>query len=99
MELAKSRSELMSENPGNAVRTASTLETVLQATARWRATWPLTGVPFTDPPASEELGQTVFTGRPVPLGSPAVTIGSPALYGFADDVTGKSWFRSLSRVR
>src|SRR5580704_18965643 len=86
-------------NPGNAVRTDAVLITVPHATARLVATWPETGAPFTEPPAKFESGQTVLTGRPVLFGSPAVTIGSPAVYGFAERATGRSWLPLLSSVK
>src|SRR5437660_296410 len=99
MEFASSLSVLMLLNPGNAVRTEALLMTVPQATARLRATWPETGAPFTMPPASEELGQTVLAGRPVLFGSAAVIICSPVAYGFADAGTGRSWLALLSKVK
>src|SRR5260370_37498158 len=86
-------------NPGNAVRTPGRLDSVPQATARFRATWPETGTPFTEPLANVESGQTVLTGLPVLFGSPAGTIGSPLVEGFAEAGSGKSWFALLSRVK
>src|SRR6266446_9747635 len=98
MEFAAFLSVLMLLNPGNAVRTEALLTTVPQATARFRATWPETGAPFTEPPVRSEAGQTVFAGRPVSFGSAAVIICSPGAYGFPD-VTGRSWLALLSRVK
>src|SRR5258707_15471767 len=99
MEFASSRSDVMLLSPGNLVRTASTLETVPQATARFSATCPETAAPFTDPPVKLEAGHTVFTGRPVAFGSPAVTIGSPAAYGFAEAGVAKIWLALLTTVK
>src|ERR1700724_1913492 len=99
MEFASSRSDVMLLMPGYLVRTASTLETVPQATARLSATCPETGAPFTDPPVKSEPGHMVFTAKPVAFGSPAVTIGSPALYGFAEAGVPGIWFALLTTVK
>src|SRR2546421_591384 len=98
MEFASSLRVLMLLKPGNAVRTEALLITLPQATARFRATWPETGVPFTLPPASEESGQTVLKGAVGLFGS-CTMIGSPTAYGFADAGTGRSWLALLSSVR
>src|SRR6266853_3913743 len=98
MEFATFLSVLMLLNPGNAVRTEATLDTVPQATARLRATWPETGAPFTMPPLSEESGQTVLKGAVGLFGS-CTMIGSPLVYGFAEASTGRSWLGSVSMVK
>src|SRR6267378_5917802 len=98
MEFAAFLRVLMLLNPGNAVRTEATLDTVPQATARLRATWPETGAPFTMPPASEESGQTVLKGAVGLFGS-CTMLGSPAVYGFDEAGTGRSWLPLLSRVK